>query len=191
MCQCPLTGFFHFYSLGDYMKAAKYIGVSMPFNGLPSFLQEVTDFMSKDKRCQCPLTGFFHFHKVTFVIEGVEVKECQCPLTGFFHFYPATWEPPVYKGLKGAFSPRFLKMLQKYYISPFFCFYKILHFISTNFQIKLYHVFDKYQDFLLFSINIFYLYNPIIHNPTCKKHIQMGFHYIYNSTLHSYLPLAL
>ncbi len=25
-------------------------------------------------------------------------------LTGFIHFYPATWEAPVYKALKGAFS---------------------------------------------------------------------------------------
>ena len=32
---------------------------------------------------------------------------CQCPSTGLHHFYPALLEAPVYKALRGAFSPRF------------------------------------------------------------------------------------
>lgn len=62
---------------------------------------------------------------------------CQCPLTGFIHFYPATWEAPVYKALKGVFSPRFFKLLQKCYILSFFCFSKILLLTCTLF----YHIF--------------------------------------------------
>ena len=112
MYQCPSTGYIHFYKAGKLITAKK-ISVSMPFNGLTSFLQ--------NGNCFC----VFEFYMY------------QCPLTGFIHFYPATWEAPVYKALKGAFSPRFFKLLQKCYILPFFCFYKILLLICVLF----YHIF--------------------------------------------------
>ena len=79
----------------------------MPFNGLTLFLQEVgqTALVFKMK-CQCPLTGFIHFYCENHILMAKE-DMYQCPLTGFIHFYPATWEVPVYKALKGAFSTRF------------------------------------------------------------------------------------
>ena len=37
---------------------------------------------------------------------------------------PATLEAPIYKGCGYAFSPRFLKLLQNYYILPVFWFFR-------------------------------------------------------------------
>ena len=62
MCQCPLSGFFHFYA---------YVG----------FTQELGSI-----ECQCPLTGFFHFYTICRGTITINF-ECQCPLSGFLHFY--------------------------------------------------------------------------------------------------------
>ncbi len=89
-CQCPMTGFFHFYK--HIRKAINLIQkVSMPYDGLFSFLhlnleeckiQEyggvnalwraffISTYWPLWCRCSCTLRG------------------CQCPMTGFFHFYP-------------------------------------------------------------------------------------------------------
>ena len=50
--------------------------VSMPFNGLSSFLLTTRRFKSEPSipMCQCPLTGYL-------------VCMCQCPLAGYLHFY--------------------------------------------------------------------------------------------------------
>ena len=86
MYQCPLTGFLHFYrSIKFYRKT---INVSMPFNGLSSFLRYNT-YQSRQKRhmYQCPLTGFLYFYKTNFFSENDDALVYQCPLTGFLYFY--------------------------------------------------------------------------------------------------------
>ena len=102
VCQCPLTGYLHFYPHEHEYEKKSIIW------------------------CQCSLTGYLHFYFFHELGEEWKYHVCQCSLTGYLHFYPALRKPPVYKGLKGMFSPSFLKMLQKCYILPFFCFYKIL-----------------------------------------------------------------
>ena len=60
-CQCPLTGYLHFY------------GYCIPVQK-PVWM------------CQCPLTGYLHFYA-----NGpgcrISIFVCQCPLTGYLHFY--------------------------------------------------------------------------------------------------------
>ncbi len=109
----------------------------MPFNGLHPFLQSAIFLEMVDLMYQCPSTGCIHFYLLTKFEKKAEKTVYQCPSTGCIHFYPATWEAPVYKALKGAFSPRFFKLLQKCYILPFFCFSKILLLICILF----YHIF--------------------------------------------------
>ncbi len=113
MCQCPLTGFLHFYvkvtglgevkanvsmpfnGLPSFLPCAccRHSGasvVSMPFNGLPSFLHWLAiDVPIKNKLCQCPLTGFLHFYGNIRIYWMKQILVCQCPLTGFLHFYIA------------------------------------------------------------------------------------------------------
>ncbi len=133
----PFNGLHPFLQLW-YIGGASNWGVSMPFNGLHPFLRKAIGYIDcKAIWCQCPLTGGIHFYEKYILSMEKMQRICQCPLTGGIHFYPATWEAPVYKALKGAFSPRFFKLLQKCYILPFFCFSKILLLTCILF----YHIF--------------------------------------------------
>ena len=91
LCQCPSTGYLHFYGItGSRLLLLQC--VSMPFNGLPSFLRS-RDFAEMHEcmlQCQCPSTGYLHFY-LEYASE--ELKDdaeivCQCPSTGYLHFYP-------------------------------------------------------------------------------------------------------
>ena len=127
VCQCPLSGFLHFYLA----KAGKYLDILV--------------------KCQCPLSGFLHFYGIAegdefkiicvnalyrafsistyycalrheehsncvnalyraFSIStaaqaypGKVVGMCQCPLSGFLHFYAPLWERPKMKHLRTRF----------------------------------------------------------------------------------------
>ncbi len=112
MCQCPSTGLHHFYDLptGKRLKASKSVNalqrayiistsryadkilelfkVSMPFNGLTSFLPVYAQNNYKNNDvCQCPSTGLHHFYYKTssWLVNGSVM--CQCPSTGLHHFY--------------------------------------------------------------------------------------------------------
>ena len=66
MYQCPSTGYIHFYKAGKLITAKK-ISVSMPFNGLTSFLQNGNCFcVFEFYMCQCPSTGYIHFYTLPF-----------------------------------------------------------------------------------------------------------------------------
>ena len=84
---CPLTGFLHFYN-PYILERGTVLNVSMPFNGLSSFLRYNT-YQSRQKRhmYQCPLTGFLYFYKTNFFSENDDALVYQCPLTGFLYFY--------------------------------------------------------------------------------------------------------
>ncbi len=120
MCQCPLSDSLHFYR---------------------SFLFQVLI----SSMCQCPLSGSLHFYFALTKEYNMDWKMCQCPLSGSLHFYPALWEAPVYKDSDYAFSPRFLKMLQKCYILLFFWFFLTFIFSNKVYLIinllRLYHIF--------------------------------------------------
>ena len=86
-CQCPMTGFFHFYTAAREADDVIFGGVSMPYDGLFSFLPMRTHgTQSSFRGCQCPMTGFFHFYLCSSS-SWDEKDLCQCPMTGFFHFY--------------------------------------------------------------------------------------------------------
>ena len=112
-CQCPMTGFFHFYgktdgkekSLRNSVNAlwrAFFISTHAKFcidtdgksvNALwrAFFISTRRTGRSRirtARRCQCPMTGFFHFYTMKKMYRIVSY-ECQCPMTGFFHFYEA------------------------------------------------------------------------------------------------------
>ena len=90
-CQCPMTGFFHFY-------------------------QKVWELGSEFDVCQCPMTGFFHFY-----LEGGGtpnlILRCQCPMTGFFHFYrPSSTQRKKMSGVNALWRAFFIStplMLRK------------------------------------------------------------------------------
>ena len=63
LCQCPLSGFLHFYK--NFTSRA---GVEMLL-------------------CQCPLSGFLHFYGKIAGRRRYPNTVCQCPLSGFLHFY--------------------------------------------------------------------------------------------------------
>ena len=95
MCQCPKSGFFHFY------LPELEIGEVVEINGVNA-LSRASSISTKpftvctqlrEWVCQCPKSGFFHFYKLR-QIEKEDKTMCQCPKSGFFHFYSASLEPP-------------------------------------------------------------------------------------------------
>ncbi len=76
-CQCPQSGFPHFYSKNSTLTVDN-IG------------------------CQCPQSGFPHFYAKN-VISFVGGGMCQCPQSGFPHFYGIPWETAIYKAFKTHF----------------------------------------------------------------------------------------
>ena len=118
--------------------------------------------------CQCPLTGYSHFYSIQYLdlqemFECVNALQRATPIStiivlvvtiGYFNVNalqrattistPALSEAAVYKALKGVFSPRFLKLLQKCYILPVFWFFQNFTF---SFYIILPHFYNKCQDF--------------------------------------------
>ena len=60
--------------------------VSMPFNGLLPFIQNLLKEWTIFLKSQCPLSGFFHFYYYKYNPMTQRVMS-QCPLSGFFHFY--------------------------------------------------------------------------------------------------------
>ena len=70
LCQCPITGLFHFYSV-----------------------LEGEDFVIWDG-CQCPITGLFHFYGEFCIWDSIYAL-CQCPITGLFHFYFLKKKEPI------------------------------------------------------------------------------------------------
>ena len=117
--------------------------VSMPFNGLTSFLPTLEATYTPEDVCQCPSTGLHHFygnctdqcflqHSVSMPFNGLtsflpynlvglpmEVLMCQCPSTGLHHFYA-----PHARDLYGAFVG--VNALQRAYIISTLPFWKPL-----------------------------------------------------------------
>ena len=62
-CQCPASGFLHFYQISK----NKYVFVYT--------------------MCQCPASGFLHFYKYADGKLDLLKNTCQCPASGFLHFY--------------------------------------------------------------------------------------------------------
>ena len=88
MCQCPTSGFTHFYV----KFSGNRLTATFCVNALHRALLISTD--KKDEKgeeyinvCQCPTSGFTHFYKATETFEGKGTKVCQCPTSGFTHFY--------------------------------------------------------------------------------------------------------
>ena len=117
----------------------------MPFNGLTPFLLFKMLLAHLPSCVSMPFNGLHPFLPAKIVQKRQYFIRCQCPYTGLYHFYPALLEAPVYKGLKGAFSPRFFKLLQKCYILPVFLFFWILVITYEVF----YHIFLIYGNIFL------------------------------------------
>ena len=110
-CQCPMTGFFHFYWPGRRTGIHEWTGCQCPMTGFFHFYFNF--FRSWRRRCSCvnalwraffistkinrdhpkcsrrvsmPYDGLFSFLRFAG-IHGARVFACQCPMTGFFHFY--------------------------------------------------------------------------------------------------------
>ena len=91
-CQCPMTGFFHFYDSFDKERGIYCGYVSMPYDGLFSFLQTLSfDERREPCTCQCPMTGFFHFYFFTTCSQTSE-NVVSMPYDGLFSFLRSWWK---------------------------------------------------------------------------------------------------
>ena len=102
-CQCPLSGFLHFY--GDELMTFKVKTESVnalyrafSISTLVRLWMQVHLFL-----CQCPLSGFLHFYAGKISMAEASACMCQCPLSGFLHFYAPLWERPKMKHLQTRF----------------------------------------------------------------------------------------
>ena len=86
-CQCPTTGFFHFYKKMNSFRSNR-PRVSMPYDGLFSFLHSGNGVSHQGYRSvSMPYDGLFSFLRYFGPSAGHTKYVCQCPTTGFFHFY--------------------------------------------------------------------------------------------------------
>ena len=86
MCQCPTSGFSHFYP--PQIRSTRTIGliVSMPYFGLFSFLHgEKTNEETDYGMCQCPTSGFSHFYGMR-QHQRHEDRPVSMPYFGLFSF---------------------------------------------------------------------------------------------------------
>ena len=74
MCQCPISGYPHFYR-----QAKLYTRLEL--------------------RCQCPVSGYPHFYVPYSNKQIAEGDLCQCPISGYPHFYDGT---PVKMDIKSS-----------------------------------------------------------------------------------------
>ena len=112
-CQCPTSGFTHFYPaklqivtqtpMGvNALHRALLISTSLEWtvhgqqpcvNALHRALLISTLAKELDERqqlmCQCPTSGFTHFYEESQTAT-IETGGCQCPTSGFTHFYKET-----------------------------------------------------------------------------------------------------
>ena len=110
-CQCPMTGFFHFYNRNRKLWQTPRIKVTMPYDGLFSFLRLHKALCEVRGKVSMPYDGLFSFLPMLTVENTVADYVsmpydglfsflrrydrswdscrcgCQCPMTGFFHFY--------------------------------------------------------------------------------------------------------
>ena len=62
MCQCPISGYPHFYA-----------GIKLVDTGVAL--------------CQCPISGYPHFYRMLTSSNLSMIMMCQCPISGYPHFY--------------------------------------------------------------------------------------------------------
>ena len=109
-CQCPMTGFFHFYRYFGIKTTLTEDGVNALWRAFFISTEDILQQLVDSRGCQCPMTGFFHFYRyrvrssvhkytVSMPYDGLfsflrirwygrrKRSRCQCPMTGFFHFY--------------------------------------------------------------------------------------------------------
>ena|GEM_PF-1874891 len=86
MCQCPYSGFFHFYMIFE-SKFEVRKEVSMPLLGLLPFLQEKKPDRLYVNTVSMPLLGLLPFLPLGIDDNYYIYYLCQCPYSGFFHFY--------------------------------------------------------------------------------------------------------
>ena len=70
LCQCPKTGFPHFYSQRFECNANNRMECQCPKTGFPHFYPtDANAATSKKQPCQCPKTGFPHFYRLRAIVE--------------------------------------------------------------------------------------------------------------------------
>ena len=124
VCQCPSTGLHYFYGREVYPVNGEYSCVNALQRAyIISTSITGSSCIRDNARVSMPFNGLTLFPLEAAQETVNQSTVCQCPSTGLHYFYPALLEAPVYKALKGAFSPRFFKLLQKCYILPIFWFF--------------------------------------------------------------------
>ena len=110
-CQCPMTGFFHFYWIMKNTKTTAFT-VSMPYDGLFSFLHICR--RRNQTWGSCGVNALWRaFFISTFTASRMQslTGVCQCPMTGFFHFYTfdlVASKPTFYYGVNALWRAFFI-----------------------------------------------------------------------------------
>ena len=177
MCQCPASGFFHFYPIKEVsiMFKQNCVNALHRASSISTMFADIP--LERLCMCQCPASGFFHFYlkyqiPITCILECVNALNrassistrssrfvspylfmCQCPESGFFHFYPDLWNPLILRGCRSQFcKPISVSVKKRLKMTLFLVFRKNSLFTSV-----IYHL-SKWLYFLLKHLyyNIFF-----------------------------------
>ena len=155
MYQCPLTGYLHFYSWWGRSCAGWYY-VSMPFNGLSSFLHiSIQELRTVNESVSMPFNGLSSFlptwtwiwekkyHMVSMLFNGlssfllfpwawgrVEVSCVSMLFNGLSSFLPCPSETPCLQGFEGYVFSKFFENVTK--VLHFAIFLFLQNFTTTH-----------------------------------------------------------
>ena len=110
LCQCPISGFPHFYIRAGRKKGLPNKVCQCPISGFPHFYTDSWTWGARGAVCQCPISGFPHFYihgispcnslicvNALYRASPISTRDtawrdsawrvCQCPISGFPHFY--------------------------------------------------------------------------------------------------------
>ena len=102
-CQCPLSGFLHFYIKLDWCGAKKNVCVNALYRAFSISTTICNGVISIDYAVSMPFIGLSPFLPIEDMPENIWQNMCQCPLSGFLHFYAPLWERPKMKHLQTRF----------------------------------------------------------------------------------------
>ena len=100
MCQCPMTGFFHFYVCAVYYANASMKCVNALWRAffISTDLRETLEY-DFNVGVNALWRAFFISTAANAVEQYEEMGWCQCPMTGFFHFYTLTSKSVRYRSM--------------------------------------------------------------------------------------------
>ena len=83
MCQCPISGYPHFYTRDHRACVIKKVCVNALSRAIPISTMGLNVDYLQEAKCQCPISGYPHFYQIMIKRNDGSSIVCQCPVSGY------------------------------------------------------------------------------------------------------------